>query len=149
MKAILRGTRISPKKANLIAGMVRGKKVTEALPYLQYVPKKGASIIYQIVKSATANAENNFGQKKEKLYIKTILVTKGPTYKRSTPISRGRVHPLRKRTSHITIELDLQEVQKKVTAKKDTKVVAAEKKEATPKKDTNKKATPRPKKASA
>lgn len=147
MKAILRGTRISPKKANLIAGMVRGKKVTEALPYLQYVPKKGASIIYQIVKSATANAENNFGQKKEKLYIKTILVTKGATYKRSTPISRGRVHPLRKRTSHITIVLDVQEAEKKITTKKDDKVVTSEKKVTTSKKESNKKTTTSQKKA--
>ncbi|MBU0577607.1 50S ribosomal protein L22 [Patescibacteria group bacterium] len=105
MKAALRRTRISPKKANLVAGMVRGKKVSEALSLLKFMPKKGAEIIYKVVHSAAHNAKNNFKQKIDDLYITQLLVTKGPTYKRSLPISRGRVHPIRKRTSHITVEV--------------------------------------------
>lgn len=135
MKAILRRSRLSPKKANLIAGLVRGKKVDEALPFLQYIPKKGASILHDIVKSAAANAENNFGQKKEKLYIKSILVTKGPTYKRHTPISRGRVHPLNKRTSHITVELDLKDTKAKKAPAKETAKKETSKKPETAKKE--------------
>lgn len=105
MKAILRRIRISPKKANLIAGMVRGKKANEALSLLKFMPKKGAKILYKVVHSAASNAKNNFKQSIDDLVITKILVTKGPTYKRSMPISRGRVHPILKRTSHITVEV--------------------------------------------
>lgn len=106
MKAILRQIRISPKKANLVAGMVRGKGVSEALSMLKFMPKKGAKILYKVVHSAASNAENNFGQNKSDLKIKQILVTKGTTYKRSNPISKGRANPILKRTSHITVEVE-------------------------------------------
>lgn len=105
MKAILRQTRISPKKANLVAGMVRGRNAEEALTMLKFMPKKGAKILYKVVHSAVSNAENNMGQDRSELEIKKILVTKGPTYKRSNPISRGRAQPILKRTSHITVEV--------------------------------------------
>ena len=105
MKAILRQIRISPKKANLVAGMVRGKGVEEALVMLKFMPKKGAKILYKVIHSATSNAENNMGQDRKELEIKKILVTKGPTYKRHNPISRGRAQPILKRTSHITVEV--------------------------------------------
>ena len=107
MKAHLRQIRISPKKANLVAGTVRGKKVTEALDILKFMPKKGADILYKVVHSAASNAKNNFKQSIDELYITQIIVTKGPTYRRSIPISRGRVHPIAKRTSHITVEVGL------------------------------------------
>ena len=107
MKAHLRRIRISPKKANLVAGMVRGKKVPEALALLKFMPKKGADLLYKVVHSAASNAKNNFKQSIDELYITQIIVTKGPTYKRSLPISRGRVHPIRKRTSHISVEVGL------------------------------------------
>ena len=105
MKAALRRIRISPKKANVIAGMVRGQKVNEALNLLKFTPKKGAKILYKVVHSAASNAKNNFKQSIDDLVITKILVTKGPTFKRSMPISRGRVHPILKRTSHITVEV--------------------------------------------
>lgn len=105
MKAILRQVRISPKKANLIAGMVRTKKVQDALDFLNFLPKKGAKIIAKVIKSASANAENNFNQDKDKLIISKILVTKGPTLKRGVSASRGRVAPILKRTSHVTVEV--------------------------------------------
>ena len=107
MKAALRKIRISQKKANLVAGMVRGKKVNEALAILKFMPKKGADIIYKVVHSAAYNAKNNFKQSLDDLIITQILVTKGPTYKRSQPISRGRAHPIRKRTAHITVEVGM------------------------------------------
>jgi len=109
MKAVLRRIRISPKKANLIAGMVRGKKVDEALALLKFMPKKGAKIVYKVVNSAASNAKNNFKQNIDDLFITKLLVTKGPTYKRSIPISRGRAHPILKRTSHITVEVGVME----------------------------------------
>gem|GEM_PF-390404 len=109
MKAVLRKIRISPKKANLVAGMVRGQKVNDALGLLKFMPKKGAKILYKVIHSAASNAKNNFKQSMDDLVITKILVTKGPTYKRSLPISRGRTHPILKRTSHITVEVGLVE----------------------------------------
>ncbi len=125
MKAVLRTIRISPKKANLVAGIVRGMKVNDALALLKFMPKKGAHIIYKVVHSAAANAKNNFKQSIDDLYIMRLLVTKGPTYKRHLPISRGRVHPIRKRTSHIVVEVGVKEGDK-------------EKKEVAPKKQEKK-----------
>lgn len=132
MKAALRRIRISPKKANLIAGMVRNKKVNEALDLLKFLPKKGAKIIYKVVNSAAANAKNNFKQSVDDLVITKILVTKGPTYKRSLPISRGRVHPINKRTSHIMVEVGVAD--KKVAQSADKKVSSSKKEKI--KKDT-------------
>lgn len=105
MKAILRNVRIAPKKANLIAGLVRRKPVVEALDILKFTTKKAAAILYKVIASAAANAESNLKQKKENLYIKQIVVTEGPTFKRGVPASRSRVHPILKKTSHITVEL--------------------------------------------
>lgn len=150
MKAILRKIRISPKKVNLVAGMVRGKKVNDALNFLKFIPKKGAKVLYKVIHSAAYNAKNNFKQSVDNLVITKILVTKGPTYKRSLPISRGRVHPILKRTSHITAEVGLPEEkatsekeEKKVEPKKEVKAKTAPKKEEkvekSPKKKTIKK----------
>jgi large subunit ribosomal protein L22 len=107
MKAILRNVRISPKKANLVAGLVRGAMVKDALNQLKFTPKKGADILYKVVASAASNAENNFKQNAEKLYIKEIVVNKGATMKRGVSVSRGRTHPILKRTSHITVQVDV------------------------------------------
>jgi len=123
MKATLKNTRISPKKANLVAGLVRGAMVSDALDQLKFTPKKAADILYKVIASAAANAETNFKQKRDRLYIKEILVTKGPTYKRSVSISRGRMHPRLKRTSHITVLVDVQatpEPKAKESTKKET-----------------------------
>lgn len=103
MKAIARHIRISPKKANLVAGLVRRKNAMEALDILKFTPKKAAKLLYKVVHSAVANAETNFKQKKDELVIKEIIVNEGRTLKRSVPVSRGRVHPILKRTSHITV----------------------------------------------
>ena len=117
--------------------MVRGKKVTDALEILECMPKKGANLIYKVLHSAASNAKNNFNQSINDLFVTRILVTKGPTYKRSLPISRGRVHPIRKRTSHITVEVGI--------PKSDEKAPKAEKKETvkkeTPEKEVKKRGT--------
>ena len=118
MKAIANHIRISPKKANLVAGLVRNKNAVEALNILKFTPKKGAKLIYKVLHSAMANAENNFKQKREDLIIKEIIVTQGRTLKRSVPISRGRVHPILKRTSHITVTVGIPA--EKVIPKKET-----------------------------
>lgn len=106
MKAHLRRTRISPKKANVVAGLIRGKSAEEALDILKFTPKKAAQLIYKTLKSAVANAENNDNVKADTLKVKTVLVNKGPFYKRYLPSARGRALPLNKPTSNITIELE-------------------------------------------
>lgn len=124
MKAIARNIRISPKKANLVAGLVRRKNAQEALDILKFTPKKGAAILYKVLHSAVANAENNFKQKREALVVQEIVVTEGPTFKRSVPVSRGRVHPILKRNSHITVTVGLNEEvkeTKEVEAKEEKK----------------------------
>lgn len=107
MKAVLKNIRISPKKANLVAGIVRGEMVTDALARLKHTPKKAAGVLYKVVASAAANAENNFKQNRDRLYIKEIIVAKAPTFRRSVSVSRGRAHPIRKRNSHITVLIDV------------------------------------------
>ncbi len=106
MKAHLRGIRISPKKANIIAGLVRGKKAEEALDILRFTPNKGANILYKVVHSAVANAENNDDQKRENLVVKSIIVNKGPVMRRFLPSTRGRALRLEKPTAHLTVELE-------------------------------------------
>lgn len=105
MRSILRNARITPKKANLVAGMIVGKKAEEALTFLKFTPKKAARILYKVVHSAVSNAVNNFDQKKENLVIKKAHINKGFVLKRGLPISRGQWHPLLKRNSHITVEV--------------------------------------------
>ena len=109
MKAIIRQVALAPKKAQLVAGLVRGKKVNEALDLLKFTPKKGAKIILKAIKSASSNAVNNFKQNENDLYISEIYVTAGRVLKRSMPISRGRSHPILKRTSHITVSVSIKE----------------------------------------
>lgn len=105
MHATAKHIRISPKKANLVAGLVRRKPVNEALDILKFTPKKAAPLIAKVIASAAANAKTNLKLSPETLEIKEIVINKGVTYKRSLPISRGRTHPIRKRTSHIKVML--------------------------------------------
>ena len=106
MKANCKYIRISPRKAGLVADLIRQKDVEESLTLLKFLPKKAAQILRKVLLSAVANAENNLRLDRKNLYIKTIIVNKAPTIKRGQPVSRGRWHPIKKRNSHITIELD-------------------------------------------
>lgn len=103
MKAILRQIRISPKKVNLVAGLVRKKSVADALSILKFTPKKAAGILLKVIQSAASNAEKNFNQDREKLMVKEIIINEGATFKRSNAVSKGRAHPILKRTTHITV----------------------------------------------
>lgn len=114
MKAILRQFRETIKKVNLIAALVRGKKVADAIDILNFTQKKAARPIKKLIESAVANAENNFKQDKQDLYIKEIFVTEGTTYKRSIPVSRGRSNPRLKRTCHVTVKLAVKETVKPI-----------------------------------
>lgn len=125
MKAYLRSARIAPKKANIIAMMVRGMRVDEALTALSKTNKKGARMVETLVKSAVANAEHNEKQKKGNLMIKTIIVNQGTALRRGVPMARGRMRMMNKFMSHITLALGIAEgVHAEAQAKKETKAAA-------------------------
>jgi large subunit ribosomal protein L22 len=108
-RAILRNYRMSPQKVRLVVDLVRGKRVNEALAILRYMPHKAAAEVSRVIKSAAANAENNFYMSPEDLVVKTIFVDGGPTMKRFMPRARGRADVIRKRSCHITVVVDDQQ----------------------------------------
>jgi large subunit ribosomal protein L22 len=105
MIANAKNLRISPKKINLVAELVRRKNLQEALDILKFTPKKGASLLAKILASAAANAKNNFSFEGGSLKIDEIIVNKGMTLKRSVSVSRGRMHPILKVCAHVTVKL--------------------------------------------
>jgi large subunit ribosomal protein L22 len=105
VSAVLRGVRLSPQKARLVADLVRGKKVDQALNILSFCPKKGADIIKKVVESAIANAEHNEGADIDELRVSTIFVDKGLVYKRIRARAKGRAGRIIKPTCHITVTL--------------------------------------------
>jgi large subunit ribosomal protein L22 len=104
-KATIRFSRISPQKARLVADLIRGKKVFEAMSLLTFSPKHAARIIKKLLKSAMANAEEKEAEDVNEMRINRITVDAGPTWKRFMPRARGRATRVRKRTSHISLVL--------------------------------------------
>jgi large subunit ribosomal protein L22 len=107
-KAVARFIRISPQKARLVADVIRGQNVEEAINTLRFMPKKGARILRKVVESAVANASQNDAIDVDTLYVKTIYIDGGPMLKRMRPRAMGRANRILKRTSHITVVLDEQ-----------------------------------------
>ena len=103
VKAISKNIGTSPRKLRLMADLVRGKKVDQALTILKFLPSPSAQSVAKAVKSAAANAENNFEMTPSDLKIANILVDEGRTMKRFRAGPRGRVKPILKRSSHITV----------------------------------------------
>ena len=103
--ATLRYARISSRKVKIVADLIRGKNVDEALAIVKFTPKASSDIIEKLLKSAMANAENNHDMKSENLYIAEIYANQCPTLKRIRPAAKGSASRIRKRTSHITIVL--------------------------------------------
>jgi large subunit ribosomal protein L22 len=106
VKARLRFVRIAPRKARLVADLIRGKGSEEALNILRFTKKAAAKIISKLLKSAVANATHNKTVDIDRLYVKRIMVDQGPMMKRYIPRALGRATMIRKRTSHILIVLD-------------------------------------------
>ena len=102
-KAILRYARISPRKVNIVNDLIRNKDVATARGILMNTPKAASELLIKLLDSAVANAENNLGLDKTKLYVSKAYVDEGQTLKRMKFGSRGHVDPIKKRTSHITI----------------------------------------------
>jgi large subunit ribosomal protein L22 len=106
VKAIARGVRMSPRKVGVVASLVRGRTVADALTILEHTPRRAAMPVLKTIKSAQANADHNHGIKPDTLKIVTITVTPGPRLKRFRPASHGRALPFQRRTSHITVIVD-------------------------------------------
>ena len=104
-RATLNFARISARKVRIVADLIRGKNVDEALAIVKFTPKASSEIIEKLLKSAIANAENNHDMKHENLYISEIFANQGPTLKRIRPAAKGSAVRIRKRTSNITIVL--------------------------------------------
>ena len=98
--------RMSVQKACFVLDAIRGKDVNTALAILQYNNRDASRIIYKLLSSAVANAENNNGLKADNLYVAECFANKGPTMKRIHPRAQGRAYRIEKRTSHITVVLD-------------------------------------------
>ena len=103
VKALAKDVGISPQKVRLVINLVRGKRVSEALTILRYTPVPAARAVAKVIKSATANAENNFRLLSSELRIVNIFADEGHRLKRFRPQARGRISPILKRSSHITV----------------------------------------------
>ena len=104
-RAYLRNARISPRKVQIVLDLIRNKPVDIALATLDLTPKAASPIVAKLLKSAQANAENNFSTNKDDLYVSECFVTPGATMKRIRPRAQGRAFRVLKRTSHITVVL--------------------------------------------
>lgn len=118
-KAIARGVQQTPRKVGLVASLVRGRTVADALTILEHTPKRAAKPVAKVIASAAANATNTFGAKEDTLVIANLQVTSGPRLKRFRPIARGSANPYIKRTAHIHVEVSGElKPKKKPAAKK-------------------------------
>ena len=102
-KAHLKYARISPRKVKIVLDLIRGKDVATAMAILKNTPKSASEYLTKLLRSAVANAENNFNMDASKLYVSECFVCPGPTLKRIMPRAQGRAYRILKRTSHVTI----------------------------------------------
>ncbi|MEU4837270.1 MULTISPECIES: 50S ribosomal protein L22 [Nocardia] len=105
-RATAKHVRVTPMKARRVVDLVRGKRVSDALDLLRFAPQAASEPVAKVVASAAANAENNLGLNPDTLVISTAYVDEGATMKRFQPRAQGRAFRIRKRTSHITIEVE-------------------------------------------
>jgi large subunit ribosomal protein L22 len=106
VKAVAKGVQISPRKVAVVAALVRGRSVEDALTILDHTPRRSALAVKKVVMSAKANADHNHGLKPATLQITEISVTAGPRLKRYRPVSRGQAHPFERKTAHIRVVVD-------------------------------------------
>ena len=98
-----KNARIAPRKVEIVCNMIRGKNANVALALMENTPKAGCELMIKVLKSAMANAENNFEMDPEKLYVSETFATAGPILKRGMPRAQGRMYRINKRTSHIYV----------------------------------------------
>jgi large subunit ribosomal protein L22 len=102
-KALARFIRVPPRKARAVVDLVRGRRVGEAITLLKFTPRSAARLVEKVLKSAIANAEQQELGDVDELWVARAYVNQGPTMKRIQPAPMGRAHPIKKRTSHITV----------------------------------------------
>ncbi len=103
--AYLKYLRIAPRKVQIVADLIRGKDVNTAMAILMQTPKAASEPLTKLLKSAVANAENNFNMDVEKLYVSEIFAGPGPILKRMRPRAQGRAFRINKRTTHVTLSV--------------------------------------------
>lgn len=120
--SLAKGVQMSPRKVAVVAALVRGRTVADALTILEHTPRRSAVPVKKAILSAKANADHNHGYKPATLRITEISVTPGPRLKRFRPAAHGRALPFQRKTSHIRVVVDgdLREVKKPASAKKVT-----------------------------
>ncbi len=118
VRAYAKGVDQAPRKVALVASLVRGRSVADAVVILEHTPKRAALAVKKAIQSAAANAANNHGLDSKTLTISTLSVTAGPRLRRYKPASRGRALPFQKRSSHILVEVSGTEKPKKKPAAK-------------------------------
>jgi large subunit ribosomal protein L22 len=109
VKAKLKNAPLSAQKGRLIADMIRNMGVSGALDVLRFTPKKGAQLVFKLLESAVANAENNNGADIDELKVGMICVDEATTLKRISPRAKGRANRISKRTCHITLHVTSEE----------------------------------------
>lgn len=120
-KATLTNYRQSPRKVRLLADMVRGKEVGEALTALRFTPKRASLPIVKLIESALSNVRNAGAGSKDVFHITSISVDGGVVLKRHMPRARGRAFPIKKRSSHVTVIIEKGEAKTKKKTKKTIK----------------------------
>ena len=126
VQAVAKGVRMSPRKVGVVASLVRGRSVADALTILEHTPRRSALPVRKVIESARANADHNHKYKPDTLQIITITVTPGPSLKRFRPAAHGRALPFVKRSSHIRVIVD-GELRPAAAAKTEVKKPAAKK----------------------
>ena len=97
--------RIAPRKVKIVLDLIRNKPADEAMAILKFTPKAACEAVAKLLKSAVANAENNFDMDVTRLYVAECSVSQGPTLKRIRPRAHGRAYRINKKTSHINLVL--------------------------------------------
>lgn len=119
VRAYIKGVDLAPRKVSIVASLVRGRSVADALVILDHTPRRSATVVKKAIASAAANATNNHGLDAKSLEITTLSVTAGPRLKRFKPHMRGMALPFQKKTTHILVEVSgVEKPKKKPAAKK-------------------------------
>ena len=107
-RAVARYVRMSPTKVRRVVALIKDRPLQEALDILRFSPQAAAQPLFKVVASAAANAENNLDLDPDTLVVAAAFADEGPTLKRIRPRAQGRAYRIRKRTSHITVEVESQ-----------------------------------------
>ncbi len=134
IKATQKNTRQAPRKVRLVANAVKNMSLEDALRNLAVIERRSTIVVLKTLRQAIANAVNNYGHAPENLILKNILVTEGPRFRRFRAVSRGRAHTVIKKTSHVTVELEVKDAvmaDKNKTATEKTQSAETKKSETT------------------